>query len=98
MLVPLPARELISSQHYTHVDDYVMTQNYPTPNLNQQNNPECRPRIPKPKPKETNSCKGRLLAALGLGLEIFDAALCLNQLIREPGELLARRPSPIILN
>ena len=37
----------------------------------------------------------RLLAALALGLRILDTALYLNQLIREPGKILARRPSHI---
>ena len=35
-----------------------------------------------------------LFAALGLGLGILDTALYLNQLIREPGTLLALRPFP----
>ena len=38
----------------------------------------------------TMNCKGRLFAALGLGLDILDTALYLNQLIREPGVALVQ--------
>ena len=57
------------------------------------NNHQCRPRIPNHNPNDYDSRKGRLFAALGLGLGILDTALYLNQLLREPGELLAGRSS-----
>ena len=37
--------------------------------------------------------KRRRISAIGLGLGFLDTALYLNQLIREPGLLSARRPS-----
>ena len=74
--------------------DYdVITTYYPNPNPNQQNNPKCSPRILNPNRTAANSRKGRLFAAVRLGLGIFDTTMYLNRLIREPGELLARRPS-----
>ena len=64
-----------------------MNQNYPNHNLNQINNPKCNPQIHKPDDKAIDSRKGRLLAALALGLVILDAALHLNKLNSDPGEV-----------
>ena len=53
-------------------------------------------RIPRPNPNAANSRKGRLFAALGLGLGILDTALYLNQLIRDPGVVLVRTPYHLV--
>ena len=45
-----------------------------------------------------HSIKVRLFAALGLGLGILDTALYLNQLIREPGVVLAQSTSLILFH
>ena len=48
------------------------------------------PQIPNSNMKAANILKGRLFAALELGLGILDADLCLIQLISVPGVVIAR--------
>ena len=48
---------------------FTLAADYPNPNPNQKN-AKCRPRIPKPNTYINNNPKGRVFAALVLGLGI----------------------------